>query len=89
MDEVESRASAQLKTIEIVHDVKFRNKDAIAQMIAKGVTDERQILLACTAINLWVAGNNIKGETSIPENLVIDIMEAIRKRSTKTPPKVG
>ncbi len=89
MDEVEGRASAQLTTIEIVHGVKFQNRDAIAKIIAKGVTDDRQILLVCTAINLWVAGNNIKGETSIPEDLIRDTMEAIRKRSTKEPPKVG
>ncbi len=79
MDEAMARASAQLTTIEIVHDVKFKNKNEIARVIAESISDERQVLLVCTAINLWVAGNEIKGETVIPENLVADILKAIRK----------
>lgn len=75
MDDFVKRASAQLKTIEIVHDVLFRNKDEIIHMIAEGIGDERQILMVCTAINLWVAGNEIKGDTVIPEGLVADILK--------------
>jgi hypothetical protein len=81
MDKVEMRVSAQLTTIEIVHGIKFQNRDAIAKIIAKGVTDERQVLPVCTAINLWVAESNIKGETSIPEDLILDIIDAVQKRS--------
>ena len=79
MDETMGRASAELTTIEIIHGVKFKNKDEIARMIAEGIGDERQILLVCTGINLWVAGNEIKGETVIPEKLVADVLKAIRK----------
>ncbi|HSD58101.1 MAG TPA: hypothetical protein VLB04_07945 [Methanotrichaceae archaeon] len=79
MDKTMERASAELTTIEIIHDVKFKNKDEIARMIAEGIGDERRALLVCTAINLWVVGNEIKGETVIPENLVADVLKAIRK----------
>lgn len=73
MDDLVMRASAQLKTIEIVHDVLFRNKEKIARMIADNTQNERQVLQVCTAINLWVAGNGIKGETEIPEDLIAGI----------------
>jgi len=75
MEEIEARASAQLKTIEIVHDVVFKNKKKIAKMIANNAKNERQVLQVCTAINLWVASNGIKGETDIPENLVVEILK--------------
>jgi hypothetical protein len=80
MDETMERASAELTTIEIIHEVKFKNKDEIARMIAEGIGDERQVLLVSTAVNLWVAGNEIKGETVIPEKMVEDVLKAIRKR---------
>jgi hypothetical protein len=80
MDETMGRASVELTTIEIMHEVKFKNKNEIARMIAEGISDERQILLVCTGINLWVAGNEIKGEAVIPEKLVADVLKAIRKR---------
>jgi hypothetical protein len=80
MNETVERTSAELATIEIIHDVKFKNKDEIARMIAEGIGDERQILLVCTGINLWVAGNEIQGEAVIPEKLVADVLKAIRKR---------
>ncbi len=80
MGEVEDMASAQLTTIEIVHGVTFKNKGEIARMIAEGVGDTRQVLQVSTGINLWVAGNEIKGETVVPEKLVTDVLKAIRKK---------
>ncbi len=77
MDEVERMASSQLTTIEIVHDVKFKNKDEIAHMIAGSITDKRQVLKVTTAINLWVAGMGIKGEIAIPEKMVASIISDI------------
>ncbi len=83
MGEVEDMASAQLTTIEIVHGVTFKNKGEIARMIAEGVCNTRQVLQVSTGINLWVAGNEIKGETVVPEKLVTDVLKAIRKQSSK------
>ncbi len=77
VDEIEKMASSQLMTIEIVHDVKFKNKDEIARIIAGDVKDKRKVLMVTTAINLWVAGNGIKGETEIPEKMVSDIIRDI------------
>ncbi len=64
-----------MKTIEIVHEVTFKNKERIAKMIANGAQNDRQVLQVCTAINLWVAGNKIRGEAEIPESLVAEIMK--------------
>jgi hypothetical protein len=77
MEENVARASAQLKTIEIIHDVLFTNKKKIARMIADGIQNERQVLQVCTSINLWVAGSGIKGETEIPEDLIAEILKFI------------
>ncbi len=77
MDEIEKMASSQLMTIEIVHDVKFKNKDEIARMIAGSITDKRKVLMVTTAINLWVAGSGITGETEIPEKMVANIIRDI------------
>lgn len=74
VDEVKRMVSSQLMTIEIVHDVKFKNKNEIARIIAGNVKDKRKVLMISTAINLWVAGNGINGETEIPEKLVADIV---------------
>lgn len=76
-DEIERIASSQIMTIEIVHEVKFKNKGEIARVIAGNVKDKREVLMVSTAINLWVAGNGIKGETEIPEKMVADIIKDI------------
>lgn len=76
-DEIGKIASSQLMTIEIVHDVKFKNREEVDRIVAKNVKDKRKVLTVSTAINLWVAGNGIKGETEIPEKLVADIIRDI------------
>lgn len=75
MNESVNRAESQLMAIEQVHGIKFLNREEVATRITEGVADERQILLMCTFINLWVSENKLKGEVTIPEGLVATILE--------------
>lgn len=75
MNESVNRAESQLMAIEQVHGIKLLNREEVATRIAEGVADERQILLVCTGINLRAAGNGLKGEVKIPDDLVTRLLE--------------
>ncbi len=75
MNERVNRAESQLRAIEQIHGIKFLNREEVATRIAEGVADERQILLVCTGINLWAAGNGLRGEVRIPDELVTRLLE--------------
>jgi hypothetical protein len=90
MNESVNRAESQLMAIEQIHGAKFLNREEIATRIAEDVADERQILLVCTGINLWAAGNGLTGEVRIPDELVASLLEpkgrhraALRERRAK------
>jgi hypothetical protein len=90
MNESVNRAESQLMAIEQIHGIKFLNREEVAARIAEGVADEGQILLVCTGINLWAAGNELKEEVRIPDDLVATLLEpkgrhraALRERRAK------
>ena len=70
MSTIQDRAQSHLIAIEQIHDLKFLNREEIAELVAQSAADERQALLICTAINLWAAGNRVTGEAKIPEDLI-------------------
>lgn len=74
MNESVNRAESQLMAIEQIHGVKFLNREEVATRIGEGVADEGQILLVCTGINLWAASNGLKGEVTIPDDLVATLL---------------
>lgn len=89
MDAAEDRARSQIMAIEQVHGIKFLNRDEIARLIVRSMVDDNQVLMVCTAINLWAAGNRIKGEVRIPEDLVENVMNIKRQRFSSNPRKAG
>jgi hypothetical protein len=82
MGTIKDRAQSHLMAIEQIHGLKFLNRDEIAELIAQSAADERQALLICTAVNLWAAGNGIKGEAKIPEDLVTGVENHVFQRSS-------
>lgn len=88
MNESVNRAESQLMAIEQIHGVKFLNREEVATRIGEGVADERQILLVCTGINLWVAGNELKGEVRIPDEMVASLLK-LKGRQRASPSRAN
>jgi hypothetical protein len=80
MDDIEERAETQLKTIEKAYSIKIQNREEIARLIAGRVKDNRQVLMVCTSLNSWIAGNNISGDLEVPSNVVLRFIEAVLQR---------
>jgi hypothetical protein len=76
MDELAQRADMQLNVIENAYSIKIQNKEEIVSLLSKRLQDKRQILLVCTSISSWIAGSNIKGDTVVPINIVLQLIEA-------------
>jgi hypothetical protein len=82
MGTIKDRAQSHLMAIEQIHDLKFLNREEIAELIAQSAADERQALLICTAVNLWAAGSGVTGEVKIPEDLVTSVENHVFQRSS-------
>lgn len=84
MNESVNRAESQLMAIEQIHGVKFLNREEVATRIGEAVADERQILVMCSFINLWAASNGLKGEVTIPDELVATLLEFKGRQRSST-----
>lgn len=73
-------ASAQLRTIELIHGITIANAHEVAGWIADTGRDERDVLDVCTVLNTWIA---MKGAdiVEIPETVVRDFMSKVQDRS--------
>ena len=76
MDELAQRADMQLNVIENAYSIRIQNKEEIVSLLSKRLQDKRQILLVCTSISSWIAGSNIRGDTVVPINIVLQLIEA-------------
>ena len=76
MDELAQRADMQLNVIENAYSIRIKNKEEIVGLLSKGLQDKRQIFLVCTSISSWIAGSNIRGDTVVPINIVLQLIEA-------------
>jgi hypothetical protein len=76
MDELAQRADMQLNVIENAYSIRIQNKEEIVSLLSKRLQDKRQILLVCTSISSWIAGSNIRGDTVVPINIVMHLIEA-------------
>jgi len=79
MDELAQRADMQLNVIENAYSIKIQNKEEIVSLLSKRLQDKRQILMVCTSISSWIAGSNIKGNTAVPINIVLQLIESVSK----------
>ena len=76
MDELAQRADMQLNVIETAYSIRIQNKEEIVSLLSKRLEDKRQIFLVCTSISSWIAGSNIRGDTVVPINIVLQLIEA-------------
>jgi hypothetical protein len=76
MDELAQRAEMQLNVIENAYSIRIQNKEEIVSILSKKLQDKRQIFLVCTSISSWIAGSNIMGDTVVPINIVLQLIEA-------------
>jgi hypothetical protein len=76
MDELAQRADMQLSVIETAYSIRIQNKEEIVSLLSKKLQDKRQIFLVCTSISSWIAGSNIRGDTVVPINIVLQLIEA-------------
>jgi hypothetical protein len=79
MDELAQRADMQLNVIENAYSIRIQNKEEIVILLSKRLQDKRQIFLVCTSISSWIAGSNTKGDTVVPINIVLQLIEAASK----------
>ena len=77
MESVEERAKMQLLAIEMAYNIKIRNKDDVARIIAAKSRDKSDVLMACSSISTWIARNGISGETVLPIDIVMQSMKAV------------
>jgi len=76
MDELTQRANMQLSVIENAYSIRIQNKEEIVSLLSTRLEDKRQIFLVCTSISSWIAGSNIRGDTVVPINIVLQLIEA-------------
>jgi hypothetical protein len=76
MDELAQRAEMQLNVIETAYSIKIQNKAEIVSLLSKKLQDKRQIYLVCTSISSWIAGSNNQGDTVVPINIVLQLIDA-------------
>lgn len=78
MDGLEKNARAELSVIESVYGLRILNRDEAARLIASRLDSEAMVLRACTAINTWVSMNKKSDSITIPEEVLIKIVWAVK-----------
>ena len=69
-EDLEEQVMSQLRMIEVSHDITISNLVNIARIITANVKNSTDALQVCTAINTWIAINNVHGNIIVPEPLV-------------------
>lgn len=77
MDELSERAEMQLRAIEMSYSIKILNRAEIVRLLSERLKDKRQILWVCTSISSWIAAGGSNGDTVVPLNLVLKLIEAV------------
>jgi O-acetyl-ADP-ribose deacetylase (regulator of RNase III) len=77
--DIQKQVSGQLQMIEVVHGIRFVNREALAAAIGRGATDRRRVSVATAALNSYVAVQNLHGDVEIPG----DVLEMILKKANE------
>ena len=75
MNELLEKAKAQLMMIEQIYELKIKNRDEIAMLIAEHVETDRQILMICSSLNTWLVLNNKQGDVIIPGEVLAQLFK--------------
>ena len=77
---LEDRILAHLETIERAYQITILNKDDIARWIGMEIVDEGQILPITTAMNTWIAVQDVHGMVAISRQIVDMFLRNAAKR---------
>ncbi|MDD1700694.1 MAG: O-acetyl-ADP-ribose deacetylase [Methanoregula sp.] len=71
--------TAHLLMIETFHAIRIRNRTEIVKRIAPVVKNSTQALSAGILLNNWVAVSGVTGDVTIPESIILRILEHLKK----------
>lgn len=64
----------ELDLIEVVHQIKIRNKEEIIiAILKKAKRSEYNVLQLCSVVNLWIAQNMGDDEVEIPLEIITEL----------------
>lgn len=69
---------SHLAMIEVTHGIRIRNRDAIVKTLAPAAKDDLQALSAGASINTWVAMKGVRGEATVPEEVILRILDSLK-----------
>lgn len=75
---IRDQVTGQLEMIELVHGIRFVNREALATAIGRGAADRERVSVATAALNSWVAVRYLRGEVEVPEEVLAMILKKIR-----------
>ncbi|HZD42653.1 MAG TPA: hypothetical protein VE134_01210 [Methanomicrobiales archaeon] len=77
---LEDHILAHLETIERAYQITILNKDDIARWIGMEIVDENQLLPITTAMNTWIAVQDVHGMIAISRQIVDMFLRNAAKR---------
>jgi hypothetical protein len=76
---IRDHTETQLMTIEAAYGIRILNRGEVAEWIAGAIPDRKDILLATTYLNTWVALRSPSVDVEIPYETVERIIRKILK----------
>jgi O-acetyl-ADP-ribose deacetylase len=76
---MEEALLAHLLMIESSHGIRIRNREEVVQRIGPLVKNDMQALSVGTQINTWVAVSGITGVVTVPEDIILRVLEQMKK----------
>lgn len=70
---------SHLSMIETTHGIRFKNREAIARIFSPVVKNAMQTFSAGIFLNNWVSISGVRGEVTVPENVLQKILESLKK----------
>ncbi len=69
---------SHLAMIEVTHGIRFRNRKAIVKILAPAAKNDLQALSAGASLNTWVATAGVRGEVTVPEDILLKILDSLK-----------
>jgi O-acetyl-ADP-ribose deacetylase (regulator of RNase III) len=72
---------AHLRMIEITYAIRIRNSMEVVQRLMPAVKNKTTALTAGILINTWIATSSITGDITVPEGVILRILEHLKKHN--------
>jgi O-acetyl-ADP-ribose deacetylase (regulator of RNase III) len=69
---------SHLAMIEVTHGIRIRNREAIVKILAPAARNDLQALSAGASINTWVAVAGVRGEVTVPDEIIRKICDSLK-----------